>query len=124
MLLNDSITYLATHKPEGQFIGYNAGTSSTKRIGYVIQNGTLKLVEVSIDSLTTGAALTAGNIYNVGSLDDFKPVLPISFSVNRLDTGNAACTCSIDQAGIFKLKPLMSVPSGVTLGGHVMYYFQ
>lgn len=122
--LNDAMNTLAAYGTPGQFIGYNVGTTSTKRIGYTVQNEQLKLVEVSIDALSTGAALTAGNTYNVGSLTGFKPAVPIHFTVNRLDTGNAVCTCSIDQTGAFKLHPLMSVPSGVTLGGHVMYYFQ
>lgn len=122
--LNDAMNTLATYGAVGQFIGYNVGTSSTKRIGYTIQNEQLKLVEVSIDALSTGAALTTGNTYSVGNLAAFHPVLPINFVMNRKDSGHAACMCSISQEGVFQLHPLESVPSGVTLAGHVMYYFQ
>lgn len=108
------------------FSCYIVGTTSTKDSGYCAMNQKLRIAEVSLNALGTGASLSAGQTYDVGSLEPFGtyPLDTIRCDANRTDGGNAPATLEINTDGSVKLKPLASIPSGVTLRAHCMFFYQ
>lgn len=106
------------------YIGYIIGTTSTKDSGFYVINTALKLVELDLN-LTTGAALSTGTTYNVGGITDAGiPLGTVRCDANRTDGGNAPATLEINTDGSVKLKPLVSIPSGVNLRAHCMFFYQ
>lgn len=118
-------------KPTGSavkntFYCYVVGTTGTKDSGYCAVNQKLRIAEVSLNALGTGASLSAGQSYDVGSLEPFGiyPLSTIRCDANRTDGGNAPATLEISTNGSIKLKPLASIPSGVNLRAHCMFFYQ
>ena len=116
-------------KPTGvatkyRYIGYIIGTSNTKNSGFYVINTALKLVELDLN-LTTGAALSPGTTYAVGGITDAGiPFDTVRCDANRTDGGSAPATLEINTDGSVKLKPLASIPSGVNLRAHCMFFYQ
>lgn len=107
------------------FTGYIVGTTETQASGFISYNSTLKIIELTLSSVSTGAALSVGNTYNIGSLTNYKPKNNIYFDINRRDGGSAVGTVVISSTdGVIKLQPLVSIPSGVTLRAHATYFYQ
>ena len=107
------------------FTGYSVGSSNTRESGYYMVNRNLKLVEFEFN-LNTATTLSAGTAYNVGGVAvlGLLPYHPIRCEVNRVDTGNAPATLQINTVGAVTLHPLGSIPSGVNLRAHCMYFYQ
>lgn len=103
---------------------YIVGTTTTKDSGYYAVNQKLKIVELSLNAISTGASLSSGQSYDVGSLVGIHPVGTIRCDANRADGGNALATIEISSSGSIKLKPLASIPSGVNLRAHCMFFYQ
>lgn len=106
------------------FVGYILGTSGTQNIGTFTMNNSLKLIEVRIHNILTGTTLNAGTSYNIGSITWIKPLGPLKIAANRNDSGNASATISVETDGSWRLEPLMTIPQGVALRAHVMFFYQ
>ena len=107
------------------FVGYLVGTTTTRaNTGNLTRNDNTKLAELSLDNIGTGAALSPGTSYKVGAITTIKPRARIRVDVNRVDSGNAVGTIEMDTEGVINLLPLMTIPSGVTLRAHFMYFYQ
>lgn len=116
----NSLTYLE----KGDLNGVAVGSSTEHLIGTYCKNPEMKIVEISF-GINTGAQLTVGNEYPVGNISTINclPHGKINIEVNRHDGGHAMATITIYADGSILLFPLETVPSGVVLGGHVMYFY-
>ena len=112
------------NKSTSNFVGYILGTSGTQNIGTFTMNRSLKLIEVRIHNIGAGTTLNAGTSYNIGSITGIKPLGPLKIAANRNDGGNASATISVETDGSWRLEPLMTIPQGVALRAHVMFFYQ
>ena len=106
------------------FVGYILGTAGTQNIGTFTLNRSLKLIEVRIHNIGAGTTLNEGTSYNIGSISGIKPLGPLKIAANRNDGGNASATISVETDGSWRLEPLMTIPQGVALRAHVMFFYQ
>ena len=104
-------------------MGYILGTTSTQSIGTFTLNKSLKLIEVRIGNLSTGTTLNVGTSYDVGTIGTIKPIGILRIAANRIDGGNASATITVEQNGSWKLAPLMSIPQGVILRAHAIFFY-
>jgi hypothetical protein len=113
-----------TNVQNSEFVGYTVGTYTTRaNTGRLITNRALKMVEFNLNNIITGAALTVGNTYALGSVI-YHPYANIYANVNRQNGGNAVATLRLKTDGTLELMPLMSIPNGVGLYAHFTYFYQ
>ena len=99
------------------------GTNTTVNSGFLVINDDMKIVEWIASEIQTGAALSAGQYYDFGTVP-FKPVKDVWVDVNRRDSGNAVGTITIMTSGNVRLWPLMAIPTGVWMRAHATYFYQ
>lgn len=103
--------------------GYTLGDTSTST-----STGTYtyddKLMELSLSSLRTGAQLSIGTTgYDVGTISP-APKGKVTCLAHRHDSGTQMGTIEINTSGTIKIYPLNTIPSGVEISAHVMYFHQ
>lgn len=105
----------------GTFVGVNIGASGTKNCGSFFYNDDLQLIDFALD-FGTGGALSVGTSYTLGSTV-FKPRHRLMVPLIRMDGGNAIADVRFDTNGTIYVCPLTSIPSGVTVGASVTYFY-
>ena len=78
---------------------------------------------MNFDFIQTGAELSVGTSYAVGSLAPL-PYSAICVPITRTDGGNAVGSLHILTNGDVLLCPLTTIPSGVNLATCVTYFYQ
>lgn len=121
--LNEQIANISTTGTT-QLSTYKMGTMSIETNSELVYNSSTRVIQIKFQ-ISSGAQLSAGNTYTVGSVGSaYKPLVSSYCMASRTDNGTEIGRLNISPSnGSIDFRALSNVPSGVYLFGGLMYFY-